>query len=270
MLITAGLVVLLFVAYQLVWTNYEAHKATASVTNDLRDSWDRPDPTGAGSSQTRGPKKVDFGKGFAFLHIPRLGKNWTIPVVEGVSLPDLATGVGHYPKTAQPGGDRELRGGRAPGHQRRAVRLPGQGGKVGDSLVVETRTSWFTYVVDRTKIVSPTSVWVLEPVPGKPKARSRSEQLITLTTCNPRWASTERLIVFGHSSETRAKADGPPTVRSRPREGRLMYAWIWRHLPGPWPVRTLVAAGAGGGGRGAAVHARSSRGRSTSLPVPQR
>jgi hypothetical protein len=21
-----------------------------------------------------------------------------------------------------------------------------------------------------------------------------------------------------------------------------MYAWVWRHLPGPWPVRTLVAA----------------------------
>ncbi|MFW5899104.1 MAG: hypothetical protein ACOCUN_01400 [Jiangellaceae bacterium] len=20
-----------------------------------------------------------------------------------------------------------------------------------------------------------------------------------------------------------------------------MYAWIWRHLPGPWPVRTFVA-----------------------------
>ena len=20
-----------------------------------------------------------------------------------------------------------------------------------------------------------------------------------------------------------------------------MYAWIWRHLPGPWPVRTLVS-----------------------------
>jgi hypothetical protein len=20
-----------------------------------------------------------------------------------------------------------------------------------------------------------------------------------------------------------------------------MYAWVWRHLPGPWPVRTLVA-----------------------------
>jgi hypothetical protein len=20
-----------------------------------------------------------------------------------------------------------------------------------------------------------------------------------------------------------------------------MYAWVWRHLPGPWPVRTLLA-----------------------------
>ena len=20
-----------------------------------------------------------------------------------------------------------------------------------------------------------------------------------------------------------------------------MYAWIWRHLPGPWPVRTLLS-----------------------------
>jgi hypothetical protein len=20
-----------------------------------------------------------------------------------------------------------------------------------------------------------------------------------------------------------------------------MYAWIWRHLPGPWPLRTLLA-----------------------------
>jgi hypothetical protein len=20
-----------------------------------------------------------------------------------------------------------------------------------------------------------------------------------------------------------------------------MYAWVWRHLPGPWPVRALIA-----------------------------
>ena len=208
LLITAGLVVLLFVAYQLVWTNYEAHKATDSVASDLRDSWDRPNPSGAGPAAARGPKKVDFGKGFAFLHIPRLGKNWTIPVVEGVDLPDLAKGVGHYPKTAQPGaiGNFAVAGHRATNGEPFAYL---DKVRKGDLVVAETEDSWFTYVVDRTKIVSPTSVWVLDPVPGHPGARP-SEPLLTLTTCNPRWASYERLIVFGHLTETRSKAEGPP------------------------------------------------------------
>ena len=213
LLITAGLVVLLFVAYQLVWTNYEAHKATDSVASDLRDSWDRPNPSGAGPAAARGPKKVDFGKGFAFLHIPRLGKNWTIPVVEGVDLPDLAKGVGHYPKTAQPGaiGNFAVAGHRATNGEPFAYL---DKVRKGDLVVAETEDSWFTYVVDRTKIVSPTSVWVLDPVPGHPGA-TPSEPLLTLTTCNPRWASYERLIVFGHLTETRSKAEGPPDALVR-------------------------------------------------------
>ena len=32
-------------------------------------------------------------------------------------------------------------------------------------------------------------------------------------------------------------ADGAPPAGKE----RLMYAWVWRHLPGPWPVRTLIA-----------------------------
>ena len=39
-----------------------------------------------------------------------------------------------------------------------------------------------------------------------------TESLLTLTTCNPRWASTERLIVFGHLEETTTKAAGRPTA----------------------------------------------------------
>jgi len=214
LLITAGFVLLLFVAYQLAWTNYEANRATAGVTDDLRDSWDRPDPTPSGGSAVRGPKKVDFGKGFAFLHIPRLGKNWTIPVVEGVDLPSLAKGVGHYPKTAQPGqvGNFAVAGHRATNGEPFAYL---DKVRKGDLVVAETRTEWFTYVIDRIKIVSPTSVWVLDPVPGKPRA-TPVRPLLTLTTCNPRWASYQRLIVFGHLVESRAKADGPPTVLLRP------------------------------------------------------
>jgi sortase A len=215
LLITAGLVLLLFVGYQLGWTNYEAHRATDTVADDLRDSWQRPDPgTGTGGIETRGPRKVDFGKGFAFLHIPRLGKNWTIPVVEGVDMPSLARGVGHYPKTADPGqvGNFAVAGHRATNGEPFAYldRV-----RKGDLVIAETRTEWFTYVVDRTKIVSPTSVWVLDPVPGRPDT-TPVEPLMTLTTCNPRWASYQRLIVFGHLQESRAKADGPPAALLRP------------------------------------------------------
>ena len=46
---------------------------------------------------------MDFGKGFAFMHIPRLGKNYAVPVVQGVGLDDLARGIGHYPRTVMPG-----------------------------------------------------------------------------------------------------------------------------------------------------------------------
>ena len=209
LLITAGLVLLLFVAYQLVWTNVEAHRRTDAVAGDVRDAWQRP-PTTTTGTQVVALKK---GKGFAFLHIPRLGRKWSVPVIQGVSLPDLSKGVGHYPRTALPGavGNFAVAGHRATNGEPFAyldkVRR-------GDLVVAETEDSWFTYVVDRTKIVSPTSVWVLDPVPGHPGA-TPSDPLLTLTTCNPRWASYERLIVFGHLTETRSKAEGPPDALVR-------------------------------------------------------
>jgi len=202
--ITAGIVVLLFVAYQVVWTNYEAHRAADRVADDIRDSWAQP-PRG-----TTGQAVAPFptGQGFAFLHIPRLGSRWSVPVVQGVDLPDLARGVGHYPTTAGPGevGNFAVAGHRATNGEPFAAldKI-----RKGDVVVAETRGSWFTYVVDRTRIVAPDAIWVLDPVPGKPGAIP-TRRLITLTTCNPRWASYERLIVFGHLLESRAKADGPP------------------------------------------------------------
>jgi sortase A len=202
--ITAGIVVLLFVAYQAVWTNYEAHRAADRVADDIRDDWTRPPRGTTGSDAT----PATTGVGFAFLHIPRLGKRWSVPVVEGVALPDLARGVGHYPKTAGPGevGNFAVAGHRATNGEPFAAldKI-----RKGDVVVAETRESWFTYVVDRTRIVAPDAIWVLDPVPGRPSA-TPTRPLLTLTTCNPRWASYERLIVFGHLLESRAKTDGPP------------------------------------------------------------
>ena len=206
LLITAGLVLLLFCAYQLVWTNIAADRAQDKVTNTLREQWSRQG--GSGSPGSIRLSKSDFGKGFAFLHIPRLGRKYSVPIVQGVSLPDLSRGVGHYPKTAVPGevGNFAVAGHRATNGEPFAHL---DSVKVGDALVVETRNSWFSYVVDKVRIVDPSAVWVLQPVPGKP-AQQPTRQLITLTTCNPRWASTQRLIVFGHLEATTPASDGKP------------------------------------------------------------
>ena len=41
---------------------------------------------------------------------------------------------------------------------------------------------------------------------------SPTKQLLTLTTCNPRWASTQRLIVFSHLVETTPRSAGRPAA----------------------------------------------------------
>jgi sortase A len=220
LLITCGVVVLLFCAYQLVWTNVEANRAQNQVLDDLRGRWAQEGGTPAPSEPSRTPAKkpgvsaVDIGDGLAIIRIPRLGLDYAKPVVQGVSLDDLHRGVGHYPETALPGqvGNFAVAGHRAtngePFRDLDAVRA-------GDKVVIETRDTWFTYVVDPTpgggghRIVAPADTWVIEPVPGEPAAKP-TRKLITLTTCNPRWASTERLIVSGHLESEQPKSDGLP------------------------------------------------------------
>ena len=211
LMITAGLVLLLFVVYQLVWTNLAAEHAQDKVSNTLRQDWLREGGTGA--TGTIHLSKSDFGKGFAFLHIPRLGRKYSVPVVQGVSLPDLSRGVGHYPKTAVPGevGNFAVAGHRATNGEPFAHL---DHVKVGDSLVVETRSTWYSYVVDKVQIVEPSAVWVLDPVPGKPDQQP-TQQLITLTTCNPRWASTQRMILFGHEVQTQPTSEGRPLALTK-------------------------------------------------------
>lgn len=217
--ITAGLVLLLFCVYQLVWTNVEASRAQDRVADSITDSWRSGDPKAtrqvatpvdpdAPPEEQRTVTRADFGKGFAFLRIPRLGEDYKVPVVEGVRESDLSRGVGHYPKSALPGavGNFAVAGHRATnGEPFRALDRM----RKGDAVVVETRNNWLTYVVDTKRIVRPSDTWVIEPAPGKPGAKP-TRRLLTLTTCHPRWASTYRLVVFAHLESKQRKSDGPP------------------------------------------------------------
>src|SRR5437899_1081487 len=108
LLITVGLLLFLFCAYQLFYTNVVADQAMHSEITDLRRSWaQQAAPTPAPVTRAADkPKTVapfssadsagQEGAAFAILHIPRLGAYNTTPIVEGTNLDVLGRGVGHY------------------------------------------------------------------------------------------------------------------------------------------------------------------------------
>jgi sortase A len=127
------------------------------------------------------------GQPFAIIRIPRIDKlreGWTI--VEGVGRSQLKTGAGHYPATPLPGqpGNASIAGHRttygAPFYDLDVL-------EVGDVIEVETAVGVSVYEVRETVIVRPTEIWVTQDRPGA---------WLTLTTCNPRFSSSQRLVVF--------------------------------------------------------------------------
>ena len=54
---------------------------------------------------------------------------------------------------------------------------------------MEGATGVHTYAVVETRVVAPSDVWVTGQWRGA---------WLTLTTCNPRYSSRERLVVFAH------------------------------------------------------------------------
>ena len=212
LLITLGVVVLLFVAYLVLWTNVRADAQASGLTSDLRLQWATERPHAGVPAPTVDPSALAVvpGKAFAIMTIPRLGAHWFSPVIEPkgktIALDELAEGVVHYNGTALPGqvGNFAVAGHRATHGQPFAdLNLV----RIGDRVIVETQDAVYTYVVDNDPnktIVLPTAVWVLQPVPGHPAA-TPTQALMTLTTCNPRWNSSHRMIVFGHLVSTRVK-----------------------------------------------------------------
>lgn len=206
--ITAGVVLAVFVFYLLVWTNHRTGAAQADLAADFRAE----QASAQSSAQDEGKRFQDpeSGEGLGILHIPALGRDWSWVVVEGVGDDDLARGPGHFPGTAMPGsiGNFAVAGHRAT-HGEPFADLDRLA--TGDEVVVETVDGWLTYEVTWVRILSPDATEVLEPVAGHPGQKA-TERTLTLITCNPRWSSTERLVVGASLVERRAADAGPPAA----------------------------------------------------------
>ena len=205
-LITFGVVVLLFCYYELQITNIVAGRAQSELGDQLARTW-----SVAPVSRPAAIPIPSLGSAFARLYVPSLEDYSPKNVVEGVSVEDLKKGgPGHIPGTALPGGlgNVVLSGHRttygAPFNRWDELRS-------GAIVVLETQDSWFTYTVTGFAIVAPTAVEVTYAVPGDPTA-TPTRRLLTMTTCDPKYSARERLIVSAELTAQSRKTDGLPAA----------------------------------------------------------
>jgi LPXTG-site transpeptidase (sortase) family protein len=170
LLITAGVVVLLFVVYEIWVTNLFGQQRQAAATQALDQLWasDSAVVTAAGQAvvtQSGGTVVVTAptqpttapadrqrhydtteGVGFAKMYVPSFGADFVLTIIEGTSEADLYAGPGHYQGTQYPG---------EPGNFALAGHRVNKGAPFDDlgllhscdAIVVETRDDWFVYRV---------------------------------------------------------------------------------------------------------------------------
>ncbi|MEU0299811.1 class E sortase [Streptomyces sp. NPDC006175] len=203
--ITFGVLMLLFVTYQLWWTNVRADQIAGRETNKIQDDW---------ANGERSPGVFEPGQGFAIMHIPKL--DVVSPIAEGIDKEKVLDRgmIGHYAegklKTAMPSdeqGNFAVAGHRnTHGEPFRYINKL----KQGDAIVVETQDAYYTY--EMTSILpqtSPSNVAVIDEVP-QGSGFTGPGRYITLTTCTPEFTSTYRMIVWGKMVEERPRSKGKP------------------------------------------------------------
>jgi len=208
-LIGAGLLLLLFVFYQLFGTGMaEAHSQTAlrqAFSHQLGAPATTAPPSGPTSTlpgggqaapPTPGPPPAD-GAPVASMRIPKIGLDKV--VVQGIGEAQLKQGPGHYSNTAMLGqpGNAAVAGHRttyaAPFYRLNEL-------NPGDPIYVTTPQGNFEYDVAKTTVVDPSDVAVLDPTPGN---------RLTLTTCHPRFSATQRMVVVADMVSHPARAPAP-------------------------------------------------------------
>jgi len=223
--ITAGVLLLLFVVWELGVVGFTTNRAQAATVDTLERQFALPTPTTPSTPSTPSTSSTTDtptaspttsaavpvpppGDAFAILRIPRLGASWAKPVYQGVGLDVLAKGIGHYPDTQLPGqvGNAAFAGHRA-GHGNPLIDIDTI--RPGDAIVVETADTYVIYRADRSEIVPPTDVNVLAPVPDQPGV-APTEAWLTLTSCEPKYGSTNRFIVFAKLDRSVPRAEGLP------------------------------------------------------------
>ena len=229
-LISAGVLLLLFVAYQLWGTGLAERQAQDKLKSQFVTTTVPTTPTNAPTT-TLAPVPLKTGDVVAQIIIERIKVDKF--VVAGVGYKELEKGPGLFTGSPLPG---QLGNVAISGHRTtfgapfsRLDELV-----AGDRIVMKTSYATFTYLVSSApKIVKPTDVDVIRTI-------DPTRATLTLITCHPKWTSEKRLVI---SAELLPEiVPQKPTVfvasKSNPES---VFAEGWFHDPSAWPMVIFFA-----------------------------
>ncbi|HEX6875074.1 MAG TPA: class E sortase [Nocardioidaceae bacterium] len=213
-LVLGGLSMLGYVAWQFYGTNIVSRQTQQHIVRDLTKDWAAAPRTTIGQ-RAPAEQQVPVGHASGIIRIPAFGRDYAVPVLEGVGDQELASGFGHFTESADPG----QRGNYALAAHRVTHGEPLRGMpnlRPGDKVIVETRNAVYTYVLDTNPndlVVTFHDIWVVDPLPHNPDggvqpAQEPGQRLITLTTCSELFHTDNRMIAFGHLVDTQRKPAG--------------------------------------------------------------
>jgi sortase A len=223
--ITVGLVVLLYVSWQL-WVGdwiYGAQQNAAGT--ELSQRWadeyeaaapaatpaetaDDAEPVTAEPPVLAQPADAEV---WGLMHIPRFGADYARELAGGVTRArTLDNGwIGHYPDAPMPG---EVGNFAVAAHRttygapfNRIAEL-----HVGDAIVVETEEGWYTYRFRTLEYVTPSEVDVLLEVPQQPDVPATGERYLTMTSCSPMFSLAERIVGYSLFESFTPRSAGAP------------------------------------------------------------
>lgn len=136
--------------------------------------------------------RTDLGDPVGRLKAPAIGLSTV--VVQGTGAGELRAGPGHYPDTQLPG----QRGTVAIAGHRTTYGAPFRHVdelERGDRIALDMPYGHFTYRVERTRIVAPTAVDVVDRV---------AYDRLVLTACHPLYSAAQRIVVFARLERAEA------------------------------------------------------------------
>ena len=243
-LISVGVLVVLFLVWQLWWSDVQSAQAQAALQNDV--AWIVPlDQLPSGAEAEQDPAAAEppvlalpegEGELFATLLVPAWGDDYQRTVHQGVDKRVVLDplGIGHFQESVGPGepGNFALAAHRTtfgrPFHNMHDL-------SAGDAVVVRTEQAWYVYrITVGPYIVDPHQVGVVAEVPflvdddgaqdlvetGASASNGASavagagelQRLITLVACHPLYSARERIVVHGELESWQPASAGVPEV----------------------------------------------------------